>query len=271
MPKSETDQTPRLQQAVDFADEARALHALILRMSDEQRLEPTGFKGWTTQDILIHLHFWNQAADFSVTKPDALKSIMTRIADAGSMRVVERETVSERGDALVAAWIALVEDMEERWSDLDPKQRLPWVGPDMSARSSMTARQMEHWAHGQAVYDLMGKERQDAARLRNIVILGVNTFGWTFAVRGQEVLGPMPRLALEAPDGEVWSYGESEQDTIAGSATEFCQVVTQTRNIADTGLKVDGPVANAWMTKAQCFAGGPETPPAPGTRVRRGV
>jgi hypothetical protein len=43
-------------------------------------------------------------------------------------------------------------------------------------------------------------------------------------------------------------------------------VVTQTRNIADTGLKVTGPNATAWMEIAQCFAGRPEMPPAPGTR-----
>lgn len=262
---------PRLQQAVDFAGEARALHALVSQMTGEQRLEPTGFKGWTSEDILIHLHFWNNAADFSVTQPEALAAIKNSISEAGSMRRVERESVVERGEALVTAWIALVEDMERRWADLDPKRRLPWVGPDMSARSSMTARQMEHWAHGQAIYDLLGKERQDAARLGNIVVLGINTFGWTFIVRGLQAPGPMPRLNLFAPDGEEWTYGDDETNTITGSATEFCQVVTQTRNIADTSLQVEGPIATAWMENAQCFAGGPETPPAPGARFRRSL
>ncbi|HCD17768.1 MAG TPA: TIGR03084 family protein, partial [Rhodobiaceae bacterium] len=30
-----------------------------------------------------------------------------------------------------------------------------------------------------------------------------------------------------------------------------------------------GPIATDWMSKAQCFAGGPETPPAPGTRFTK--
>jgi len=78
---------------------------------------------------------------------------------------------------------------------------------------------------------------------------------------------PMPHLALTAPSGQVWTYGEpSETERIDGRADEFCQVVTQTRNVADTALRVTGPVARDWMSKAQCFAGGPETPPAPGTR-----
>jgi hypothetical protein len=36
-------------------------------------------------------------------------------------------------------------------------------------------------------------------------------------------------------------------------------------------LRVTGSVATDWMSKAQCFAGAPETPPAPGTRFTRQV
>jgi hypothetical protein len=49
-------------------------------------------------------------------------------------------------------------------------------------------------------------------------------------------------------------------------AHEFAQVVTQTRNIADTQLECDGEVAQLWMKNAQCFAGAPAEPPAPGFR-----
>ena len=74
----------------------------------------------------------------------------------------------------------------------DPKARLKWPGPDMSARSSITARLMETWAHGQEVYDHLGVVRQNADRIQNIVVLGVNTFGWTYATRKQTPPGPMP-------------------------------------------------------------------------------
>jgi hypothetical protein len=47
---------------------------------------------------------------------------------------------------------------------------------------------------------------------------------------------------------------------------EFCQVVAQTRNIEDTALRVSGEVAHEWMSLAQCFAGPPVDPPAPGSR-----
>jgi uncharacterized protein (TIGR03084 family) len=77
----------------------------------------------------------------------------------------------------------------------------------------------------------------------------------------------MPKLRLFAPSGAVWEYGEpSESGMISGSATEFCQVVTQCRNIADTALEVTGEVAHQWMRIAQCFAGPPQDPPTKGSR-----
>ena len=88
-------------------------------------------------------------------------------------------------------------------------------------------------------------------------------------VRGLEVPGVVPALELTAPSGEVWTWNAEENaNRISGSAVEFAQVVTQVRNIADTSLEVTGPIATEWMSMAQCFAGGPETPPAPvhGTR-----
>ena len=137
----------------------------------------------------------------------------------------------------------------------------------MSARSSITARQMETWAHSQAIFDLKGVEREESDRIQNIVVLGVNTFAWTFQARQQTPPGPMPQLVLSAPSGAEWTYGEAQDDNrISGSAVDFARVVTQTRHVQDTALQVSGAVAQTWMANAQCFAGPPNDPPPPGTR-----
>ncbi len=137
----------------------------------------------------------------------------------------------------------------------------------MSARSSITARLMETWAHSQAIYDELGIARVNGDHIRNIVVLGFNTYGWIFANRRMDVPEPRPQLVLTAPSGEVWTYGEEAgEEKIEGLAEQFCQVVTQTRNIADTELVVTGPNAKQWMDIAQCFAGPPNDPPAPGLR-----
>ena len=43
----------------------------------------------------------------------------------------------------------------------------------MSARSAISARQMETWAHGQEVFDVLGADREEHDRIRNIVVLGL--------------------------------------------------------------------------------------------------
>ena len=40
-----------------------------------------------------------------------------------------------------------------------------------------------------------------------------------------------------------------------GSARDFCLLVTQRVNRADTDLEATGPDANRWLDIAQCFAG----------------
>src|SRR5262249_57946329 len=133
------------------------------------------------------------------------------------------------------------------------------------------ARLREPWARGQAVYDLLGRVGNEADRIKNIAVWEINTFGWTFTTRGLTVPADPPYVRLTAPSGVIWEWNPSAQgNLIEGSAVEFCQVVTQVRNLADTTLRVVGATAASWMSIAQCFAGSPENPPAPGSRFRQG-
>jgi len=256
-------------EAEDFRAESEAVYGLLAPLAEGQFDQPTAFKGWTFNHVLTHLHFWNQMAGFQLTNEALLVSRLGDLmASGGGMREAEaRYSGGLGGHSLLAAWRETVDTTADAFAAADPKQRLKWVGPDMGARSSITARLMETWAHGQEMYDELGVQRVDADRIRSIVVLGVNTYGWTFKNRRQDPPSPMPHIVLTAPSGAIWTFGdENETERIEGSATEFCQVVTQTRNVADTRLAVSGPNATAWMAVAQCFAGPPETPPAPGTR-----
>lgn len=258
-----------MEQAADFLAETEALAGLLAPLREAAFDEATQFKGWTVNDVIRHLHFWNRAAGLQLTDEAELVRLLGAIGGAGRMRAVEREVVPETGQALRSAWVATAKEIAALYRTADPKARLKWAGPDMSARSSITARLMETWAHGQEVYDHLGVERVDGDRIKNIAHLGVSTFGWTYIVRKMAVPSVMPRVELTAPSGEVWSWGEAGENLVAGSASEFCQVVTQVRNVADTALVVRGPVASEWMAMAQCFAGAAEPPPKPGTRFRK--
>ena len=260
------------QQPIDFREESTALYDLIAPHGDAVFELKTQFKNWAVNDVLTHLHVWNIAADLSLKDADVFAAFFEQVAAAvghgKSLRVFEQSYLNGlRGRALLETWRDYFVEMTERFLAADPKKRVKWAGPDMSVRSSIAARLMETWAHGQEVYDTLGVERVNGDRIKNIAVLGVNTFGWTFANRGLDVPSPAPHVRLTAPSGEMWTWNDlSEDNLVEGDATEFCQVVTQVRNIADTELRVVGETAQRWMSIAQCFAGPPETPPAPGTR-----
>ena len=252
-------------------EESRALHSLLAPRSDNELEQPTLFKGWTALRIVRHLHAGNLAADMSFSRPKAFAKLAEEVMPfiyAGDVTSFEARFLDGLdGRPLIDTWITTAENIAERFGAAEPKARVPWFGPDMSVLSSVSARLMETWAHAQAIYDLLCVDRQDQDYIRNIAHLGVNTFGWTFKNRKLSMPEAMPYLRLTAPSGEVWEWGEPcEDERIEGLASQFCQVVAQTRNIADTSLKVTGPIATEWMSKAQCFAGPPETPPAPGQR-----
>ena len=258
-----------MQQAADFYSESAALHALLADADPTRFDEPTQFKDWSINAVLQHLHFWNQMAAFQVTDEERLVSTLGDVLNyKDGMRAFEAAQLGGLvGEALLQAWWQGAEEAAKIFETCDPKARLKWAGPDMSARSSITARLMETWAHGQEIYDHLGVVRKNEDRIQNIVVLGVNTFGWTYKARRETPPGPMPHLVLTAPSGARWTFGEeNEASRIEGLAEEFCQVVTQTRNIADTTLKLTGEVATDWMSKAQCFAGAAHAPPPPGTR-----
>ena len=264
-----------LQQAIDFREESEAFFALLDTVHDQEWERKTQFKGWTINDVLAHVHFGNYAADLSLKDSAAFITFMQGIRSArsqgsGPLGPTHAWLKGTKNRALLQLWRDYYLEMTERFAVADPKMRVKWVGPDMSVRSSITARLMETWAHAQAVYDLLGHIRSETDRIKNVAVLGINTFGWTFTNRGLAVPAEIPTVRLTAPSGDIWEWGSPAADNqIEGSAVEFCQVVTQVRNIADTALKVVGATATHWMSIAQCFAGPPETPPASGTRFRQ--
>lgn len=261
-----------LSQATDFRAEAEELRTLLVTLREADWDRPTLFKQWTVNDIVQHLHDSDLMAAASVAGVDAFAAYQAErkaLMDSGLTRMLatRRKFGHLTGQRLLERWFDTMVGLCDKLSAMAPDTRLKWVGPDMGVRMFATARQMETWAHGQAVYDLVGKTRAPTDRLRNIAEIGVRTYGWTFANRKQPLPGPAPYVRLTGPSGAVWEWNDRTPDnSVEGDVLPFCQVVTQTRNIADTDLQVTGEPARAWMTIAQCFAGPPESPPPPGLR-----
>jgi uncharacterized protein (TIGR03084 family) len=133
----------------------------------------------------------------------------------------------------------------------------------MGAMSFVSARLMETWAHGQDVVDALGVVRAPTDRLRHIAHLGVRARSFSYVVHGQEAPPGSIEVVLEAPSGGEWRWeiGEPKKgeqvSSITGLAEDFCLIVTQRRNVADTSLKVTGDIAVEWLGIAQAYAGSP--------------
>jgi len=228
---------------------------------------------WTIKDEICHLAYFDYTARLAATDSEAFTQHL--IEDFGQVKDMDDVTniTLARGRALdveglLAWWRTERRRLNKALAGLDPKERLPWYGPPMSALSFATARLMETWAHGQDIYDTLKQQRPVSPGLKHIAHLGVSTFGWSFTNRGQEVPDTPVYIALTGPAGETWTWGDADSgETITGPVEDFCLVVTQRRHVDDTALAVKGGTARQWMLVAQAFAGPPDKGPPAGTFV----
>ena len=262
-----------LQICEDLRAETDELYAFLKTLDEKDWETPTLFMDWTPWDIVAHLHYFDEVSLASLAGKDEFaasqKALMEGMkAGLSGQQQAKRALGEYDAPTLLERWKSFDDDMASKLGESDPKRRLPWFGPDMGVSMFTTARYMETWSHAQAIYDLKKVERKHTDRIKNIVAIGVKTFGWTFVNRKLEVPGPAPYVRLTAPSGEIWEYNDpSESERVEGTAVDFCLTVTQVRNVEDTDLRVVGDVASQWMEIAQCFAGGPVDPPKPGYRL----
>ena len=261
-----------LQVSVDFRDEVDEFHRFLQTLEPSDWERQTGFMDWTPWDVVAHLHYFDLVSRASLGGEEAFKperkNLLAAVAEGRTNQELGRERFAGLdAQGLLGAWRDTAHALSEALAQTPPKQRLPWFGPDMGVAMFTTARYMETWAHAQEVYDLVGASREHTDRIKNIATIGVKTFGWTFVNRSLEVPDVVPYVHLIGPSGTVWEWNDpSEVECVRGDAVDFCHVVTQGRNIADTALEVTGPVASHWMSIAQCFAGGAVDPPPAGSR-----
>lgn len=262
----------------DLRAEYAQLADLARTLTPAQWAEPSAFYGWTPWDEIAHLCFFDETALLSATDAGAFASntraLLAELATGREISAIARAKYAHLpGAALLAHWEPISARLTDSLAPLDPKARLAWYGPPMSARSFATARLMETWAHGQDVWDVARRRRPATARLKHVAHIGVTTFGWSFVNRKRPVPDVVPYVALQPPQGgEAWTWGDpASPEYVRGTAVDFCLLVTQRRNLADTALECSSGAARDWLSIAQCFAGAPADAPAPGVRAVRYV
>jgi uncharacterized protein (TIGR03084 family) len=249
----------------DLAAEHSDLDAVLAPLDEPAWSTPTPSPGWSIRDQISHLWFFDQRAVMAMTDPEAFAAdVQWLIANGGTDASVEAGRQIDAID-LLARWREDRARLLEVAATVDPSTRIVWYGPPMGARSFITARLMETWAHGQDVADALGVVRTPTARLRHVAHLGVRARPFSYAVNER----PMPEVdvavRLTAPDGDQWEWGTPDAPAVvSGPALDFCLVVTQRRHVSDTALEMRGQAATEWMSIAQAFAGGAGSGRQPG-------
>jgi uncharacterized protein (TIGR03084 family) len=247
----------------ELCDELTAEHDDLDRIVADADLEiDTPAPGWTIRDQITHLWFFDRRALLALIDPDAFR------ADAEELLRRGTDAANDEGRALPAP------ELVDRWRTdrrrlvahartVDPKLRVPWYGPAMGARSFITARLMETWAHGQDVADALGVRRQPTDRLRHVAHIGVGARPFSYIANGRQPNEAPVRVELIGPGGDTWTWGpEGAADRVTGPALDFCLLVTQRRHRDDVTVVAAGAAADEWLDIAQAFAG----PPGEGRR-----
>lgn len=253
----------------DLRAEHDDLDALVDGLDESGWSTDTPAEGWTIRDQISHLLYFDECAIRAVSDPDAFRE-WARTEATKEIRPDEGEAAdvavgrSVPGTALLDRWRAGRGELLAVFEPLDPKARIPWFGPDMSALSFATARLMETWAHGQDVADALGQQRRPTDRLRHVCHIGVAAIPYAFSVRKLDVPTEPIRVEVKSPSGQMWTWGLEEADNVVrGSALDLALVVTQRRHPDDTDVEAKGSMAELWISIAQAFAG----PPGPGRKA----
>ena len=250
----------------DLAAETAALQEILDPLADADWRMPTPAPGWTIADQVSHLAYFDEVAVTSATDPDAFAELARINAEGG----VDADSVAAQHRQLTAAqlrdWFGHARaEVFSIFAGLDPAMRVPWFGPPMSVASSLTARLMETWAHGQDIADAVGARREPTHRLRHVAHIGVGARPFSYVAHRLPVPAEPVRVELTAPSGEVWTWGPADAaDRVTGPALDFCLLVTQRRHRADITVRAEGQVAEHWLTIAQAFAGPPGAGRQPG-------
>ena len=181
----------------DLTDEYEALDAIVSPLREEHWHLITPFIGWSIKTEIAHIAYFDGTAGLAATDEKAfMKHVEEVFRSEEAYLESQKEIRAWPPTRVLDYWRQERKALVAALEPLGPKDRLPWYGPTMSARSFATARIMETWAHGQDIVDTLGIERAPTDRLRHIAHLGVATFGWSFTNRQMNVPDSPVRVVI---------------------------------------------------------------------------
>ena len=244
----------------DLRAEGDRLWSAVAGLDEDGWRTPTPAEGWDVATQVAHLAWTDEVAVLAATDKAGWDAVvLDALADPDGF--VDREALALgrlAPQALLARWGAARESLGRTLRAHPDGEKIPWFGPPMSPASMATARFMETWAHSLDVHATLGIDATPTDRIRHVAHLGVRTRNFAHSVHGLDAPEEEFRVELVAPSGDTWAWGpEDAAQRVAGSAYDFCLLVTQRVHRDDTDLVATGADAERWLGIAQAFAGPP--------------
>jgi uncharacterized protein (TIGR03084 family) len=247
----------------DLTAEETDLYGLLRELEDDDWSRPTPAAGWRVRDQVAHLaHTEEVARDTAMGGPASLDAEIAR-HDGNGQAMIDAGVARACGLApseLLEWWWDAAAANRRGLASLNTSVRVPW-GLGMGWRAFVTARLMEHWAHGLDIRAAVGRPGADTARLRHVAWIATSALPYAFTVAGVvPPEGRTLRVELIPPDEaqagrELWTFGPlGATDRLSGPAGQWCRRAVQRATVAETpDLRPEGSLAELAVAHARAF------------------
>ena len=243
----------------DYEAEQTELYELLASLDDAEWARPTPAAGWDVRDQVSHLaHTEEVAYDTATGGPRSLGNETAKYTTGEEFT----EAGCEQGRAMAPAdvlewWWTAAAGCREALRNADRSARVPW-GLGMGWKAFVTARLMEHWAHGLDIRAAVGAPdpASQTDRLKHVAWISSRAVPYALRVGGVEPPeGHTLRFELTGPNGDVWTFGPDDAtDTVRGPADQWCRLAVQRITLADApDLAGEGPLAELALAHARAF------------------
>lgn len=245
--------------------EGDSVDHLVAGLDKDAWETPTPAEGWTVAHQIAHLAATFRMAGLAAAAPDEFRRMMSQMSDSfeSNVQAAMAPYVAQPPSRLLAAWRDERATTQKALAAVADGTLLPWLVRPIPAPVLAAAGMMELFGHGQDIADALGTARQHTDRLRYLVEFALRTWDFGYLARGLEAPDTRFQFRVTAPSGARWQFGPVEaEQTITGSATDLCLLVTRRRHRDDLALKATGDEADRWLDVAQAYRG----PAGPGRR-----
>jgi uncharacterized protein (TIGR03084 family) len=247
----------------DLAAEQERLETILLGLDEAQWMSPSGARGWTIADVVLHL----------AQSEEGVEATAAHRRPRTGLGALAGTTMDERAAKAVRMERAAPAEVFARWQRArqaglaairaaDPDQPLEWVTGPVKPATLATTRLAEHWAHGLDITGPLGIKFPDTERLRHVAWLAHRTLPYALSLAG---LPPVAvHCELTGPDdaspdnSSTWQFGPPDAESaITGAAGDFCRVAAQRldpNDPAQSGLRASGPHGAAALRVLRTYA-----------------